>query len=99
VFDEKQRTNAVANLADMMGKRGAVYFAETNYQGDPLDQLVAQGATPTTMPEPLRRCIEAGIRPPRHFGDAEVRALFPRGEWDVLESGTLTMWGVRLTAK
>jgi SAM-dependent methyltransferase len=99
VFEPAQRESAVVNLRAMMGERGVVYFAETNYEGDPLDQLVAQGATPTTMPEPLRKCIAAGIKPPRHFGDAQLRALFPPAQWETLESGPMTMRGVPLTAK
>lgn len=99
VFDGAQRAKMVDNLREMMGRRGVLYFAETNYEGDPLDQLVAQGATATTMPEPLRKCIAAGIAPPRHFGDAQLRELFPGSGWEVLESGAITMHGVPLTAK
>jgi SAM-dependent methyltransferase len=99
VFDAAQRTRAVSNLRDLMGKRGVVYCAETNYEGDPLDQLVAQGATPTTMPEPLKKCIAAGIKPPRHFGEVELREFFPREQWDTQESGPITMHGVPLTTK
>jgi hypothetical protein len=99
VFSPAQRARAVDNLADMMGKRGVVYFAETNYEGDPLDQLVAQGATPTSMPEPLRKLIEAGVSPPRHFGGAQLREIFPADRWETLESGPLTMHGVPLTAR
>ncbi len=99
VFDTEQRERAVANLRDVIGQHGVVYFAETDYAGDPLDQLVAQGATATTMPEPLRKCIAAGIKPPRHFGEAELTALFPPAYWETLESGPTTMHGVPLTAK
>ncbi len=99
VFDAEQRERAVANLRDLTGQRGVVYFAETNYAGDPLDQLVAQGATAASMPEPLRKCIAAGIKPPRHFGEAQLAALFPRTCWETLRSGAMTMHGVPLTAK
>jgi SAM-dependent methyltransferase len=99
VFDAGQRATTVENLAAMMGERGVIYCAETNYEGDPLDQLVAQGATPTTMPEPLRKCIEAGIKPPRHFGEAQLREFFPSDRWETLESGPLVMHGVPLTAR
>ena len=99
VFDPEQRRNAVTSLQAMAGKRGAVYCAETNYEGDPLDQLVAQGATATSMPEPLRKCIAAGIKPPRHFGEREVRELFPGERWEILEGGPITMRGVPLTSK
>jgi SAM-dependent methyltransferase len=96
-FEAGQRRNAVANLAEMLGRRGVVFGLETNYEGDPLDQLVAQGATITSLPEPVRRCIAAGIKPPRHFGDAEVREFFPESGWETLESGALTIHGVPLT--
>ena len=97
VFDVKQRERAVANLRDIVGRRGTVYFAETNYPGDPLDQLVTQGATATAMPEPLRKCIAAGIKPPRHFGEVQLAALFPPAYWETLKSGPMTMHGVPLT--
>jgi hypothetical protein len=99
VFDGEQRKTAVENLDAIVGGKGAVYCAETNYEGDPLDQLVAQGATATTMPEPLRKCIEAGIKPPRHFGDGELREFFQADRWETLESGPITMHGVPLTSK
>lgn len=99
VLDAEQRTRAVANLRDLTGQRGVVYFAETNYAGDPLDQLVAQGATPTSIPEPIRKCIAAGIRPPRHFGEAQLAALFPGTHWKTLDSGPTTMHGVPITTK
>lgn len=51
------------------------------------------------MPEPLRKCNEAGIKPPRHFGEREVRELFPGERWEILESGPITMRGVPLTSK
>ncbi|MEO7327132.1 MAG: hypothetical protein ABI193_01050 [Minicystis sp.] len=91
----------MANLADMMGKRGVAYCAETNYEGDPLDQLVAQGATTTTttMPEPLRKRIEAGIKPPMRFGETQLREFFPSDRWETLESGPTIMRGVPLTTK
>lgn len=99
IIDAEQRRRVAANLRDVIGRRGVVYFAETNYAGDPLDQLVAQGATPTKMPEPLRKCIAAGLRPPRHFGEGQLAALFPPAYWETLDSGPTTMVGVPLSAK
>ena len=99
ILDAEQRERVAANLRALIGQRGVVYFAETNYAGDPLDQLVAQGATPTSMPEPIRKCLAAGLRPPRHFGDAQLAALFPPTYWETLDSGPTTMHGVPLTGK
>lgn len=97
IFDAGQRKNAIANLAGMVGGRGMVYGLETNYEGDPLDQLIAQGATMTSMPEPVRKCIAAGLKAPSHFGEAEVREFFPADAWEVVESGPLTIHGLPLT--
>jgi SAM-dependent methyltransferase len=90
------RPTVVGNLADLLGSRGTAYVCETNAPGDALDYLVTQGATPTSMPEVLRRCIAAGIRPPRHIGPREVAEYFPADAWEVLDSGPTTMYGVPL---
>jgi SAM-dependent methyltransferase len=99
VLDPSPRAIAVDNLRTLLGARGTAYLSETNITGDPLDHLVLQGATPTSMPEPLRRCIEAGIRPPSHFGDAEIRAYFPASSWELVEAGPTTMFTVPLRTK
>jgi SAM-dependent methyltransferase len=97
VLDPKRRAIAVENLRELVGDRGAVYLSETNIEGDPLDHLVLQGATPTSMPGPLRRCIAAGIRPPSHFGEPQVREYFPGERWELLGNGPITMYTVPLT--
>lgn len=98
-FDEARRASAVANLAEMLGTRGAVYCSESNYEGDPLDLLVAQGATMTSLPEPIRKCIAAGLKTPRHFGEAEVREFFPAPAWEMLEGGPSTIHGLPMTTQ
>src|SRR5262249_60351826 len=77
-------------------RRGTAYVVETNIEGDPLDHLEFQGATLTSMPDPLRRCIEAGIRPPTHFGEEQLRTYFPPGEWEIVESGKTAAHGIPL---
>ena len=67
VLDAEGRQRLVDNVRGLLGGRGTLYLSETSIQGDPLDHLVMQGATATSMPDPLRRCIEAGIRPPAHL--------------------------------
>ena len=49
ILNAEQRKRVAANLRDLIGQRGVVYFAETNYTGDPLGQLAAQGAMPLTV--------------------------------------------------
>jgi SAM-dependent methyltransferase len=94
IVDPAHHPTVVRNLAEILGARGTAYLCETNAPGDPLDYLVMQGATPTSMPEILRRCVAAGIRRPSHFGARELAESFPPGDWDVLESGPTTMYGV-----
>jgi SAM-dependent methyltransferase len=96
VLDPKRRETAVTNLRRALGTRGTLYFSETNIEGNPLDHLEFQGATATSMPDPLRRCIAAGIRPPSHFGDDERERFFGSSAWRTLESGNSVMHGIPL---
>jgi SAM-dependent methyltransferase len=93
------RDAMAASFAEVLGRRGTLYLVETNIGHDPLEHLVHQGATPTSMPEPLRRCVAAGIRAPSHFGDPEVRRHFPDDRWTQLDAGAVSMHGVPLTTK
>jgi hypothetical protein len=97
IVDPADRPTVVRNLAELVGSRGTAYICETNAPGDSLDYLVMQGATPTSMPEVLRRCVAAGIRPPSHFGPRELAEHFPTADWQVLDSGPTTMYGVPTT--
>jgi 2-polyprenyl-3-methyl-5-hydroxy-6-metoxy-1,4-benzoquinol methylase len=99
LFADGQRERVVANLREMIGHRGVVYCAETNFPGDPLDQLVALGVTPTSIPEPLRKAMAAGVKPPRHIGEAQLDTMFPPQHWETLTSGPITMHAVPLTTK
>ena len=77
----------VDNLRAVLGVKGALYVVETDFDGDPLDHLEYQGASAGAIPEPLRLCIASGVRPPAHFSEREVDALFPRARWGRLASG------------
>jgi SAM-dependent methyltransferase len=83
---EEQRV-AVDNLRDLVGEKGAIYIVETDFHGDSLDHLEYQGATSGAIPEPLRLCIASGVRPPAHFSEREVDALFPPSRWDRVAGG------------
>ncbi|KAI9024518.1 methyltransferase type 12 [Hyaloraphidium curvatum] len=99
VLNKEQRKVATRNLALITAGKGAVYCSETSYGGDPLDHLVAQGATPTYMPDPVRRLIAAGLPPPTSFSRKDLIDVFPENEWEVLECGEITMRGLPLTGK
>jgi hypothetical protein len=99
VLDRKGRRALADNISALLGGRGVLYLGETNIAGDPLGHLEYQGATATSMPDPLERCVASGIRPPSEFGDRQVRECFPPGAWEIVESGPMTMHGVPLTTQ
>jgi len=77
----------IKNIHDLCGERGALYVVESDYEGDSLDLLVKQGATATSISEPLGLCISSGLRPPAHFSEREFEAFFPLMSWERLDSG------------
>lgn len=96
VLDRAERRALAGNLAHLAGRRGTIVLCETDAAGDPLEYLLRQGATPTRLPEVLRRCVAAGLRPPRHFGPEQVSDCFPASHWRVVEQGPTTVHGVPL---
>jgi SAM-dependent methyltransferase len=96
IVSDADRAAIVDNLATMIGRRGTVYLCETDVPGDPLAYLLSQGATPRSMPDALRRCVVAGLRPPRHFGRAELDICFPPDRWRVLDAGPTRLLALSL---
>jgi SAM-dependent methyltransferase len=95
IVDPPDRLTVVANVREMLGNRGTAYVCETNLPGDPLDYLVFQGATPTSMPTALRRLVASGLRPPSHFGPTELAQYFPAAHgWHILAHGPTRIYGV-----
>ena len=94
--DDADRPDVVANLRDLVGTAGVVHLCETDVPGGALELLEEHGATPRTVPDVVRRLASAGIRPPRHFGAAELAACFADDDWRVVVSGPATMHGVPL---
>jgi SAM-dependent methyltransferase len=88
------RPTVVRTIAHLLGRSGTLFLSETNAPGDPLDYLVTQGVTPTRMPAMVRRLVASGIRPPSHFGAAEVAGHFPQPPWRVLAEGPTFMYGL-----
>lgn len=88
------RPALVRTIAQLLGRRGTLFVSETNAPGDPLDYLVTQGMTPTRMPTMIHRLVASGVRPPSHFGAAEVAEHFPQPPWRVLAEGPTIMYGL-----
>jgi SAM-dependent methyltransferase len=94
--DAARRPALVETLRALVGARGVVHLCESDVRVDPLEFLVLQGVTPTSVPDGVRRLIAAGVRPPSRFGAPELARCFPEAAWCVLASGATTMYGVPL---
>ena len=86
VLDETDQAALARNIRDLVGVRGRVFLAETDFQGNALDYVSHLGATLRSIPAPLESAIR-GLPMPGHFGAAERRRAFPASEWEVLEEG------------
>lgn len=95
-LDRRDRQVMAENLRDVLGARGTLLLAETDFPGSILEYLQHLGATPTSLPKPLERAITSGIPRPTHFGSAEMAECFPADEWDVLVSERINIETVPL---
>lgn len=82
VLDPPARRALASNLGDLLGPRGTLVIAETNYGGSLLGYLESLGGGPTGLPRPLARAISAGIPRPASFGRRELDDAFPPSRWD-----------------
>jgi SAM-dependent methyltransferase len=90
VLDEADQASLARNIRDLVGLRGRVFLAETDFQGNAVDYVSHLGATLRSIPAPLESAIR-GLPMPGHFGAAERRRAFPTAEWDVLEEGATSI--------
>lgn len=86
ILEPADRLVAARNLRALVGSRGRVLLAETNFPGSKLEYLRHLGATPRHIPRPLQRAI-ADIPAPGHFGREECRIAFPQAQWSVVDDG------------
>lgn len=84
VLDRTARLALVSNIRDLLGTRGTLLLAETNFPGSSVDYLEQLGARPNRLPRPLELAITAGIPRPSRFGSAELAECFPSSSWHLL---------------
>jgi SAM-dependent methyltransferase len=77
-------------LHPLVGKRGRVFLAETNFRGNPIQYVSHLGATLHSIPGPLEKAIRA-LPIPGRFGAEQRRRAFPEAQWDVVEDGPVTI--------
>ncbi|SDH03328.1 class I SAM-dependent methyltransferase [Pseudonocardia oroxyli] len=82
ILDPAARRRVAETAAALVGRRGSVLIAETDFPGPLLGYLESLGAGPHGIPRPLARALETGIPRPRPFGDAELADAFPPTRWE-----------------
>jgi len=87
ILNPADRTVMARNLLALVGARGRVFLAETNFRGSSLGYLESLGAKPRSIPEPLERAIR-DLPQPGHFGAEERSVTFPSAEWELLDDGS-----------
>ena len=95
VLEPADRVVMAQNLRALVGSRGRVLLAETNFRGSKMDYLRHLGATPRHLPGPLRRAI-AATPAPRHFGLEERRSAFPAADWTLVDDGVVDILAIPL---
>ena len=95
VLSASARLQMVANLEVILGGRGRLFLAETNYSGGVLGYLRHLGARPGRIPVPLQRAIQR-LPKPRHFGAAERAACLPADAWKLEVDGVTEIYTIPL---
>lgn len=86
ILSPADRVVMAQNLLPLVGTRGRVFLAETNFRGSSLGYLESLGARARSIPEPLERAIRDLPRP-GHFGAEERSVTFPAASWELLDDG------------
>jgi 2-polyprenyl-3-methyl-5-hydroxy-6-metoxy-1,4-benzoquinol methylase len=86
ILNPADRAVMARNLLPLVGARGRVFLAETNFRGSSLGYLESLGAKARSIPEPLERAIRDLPRP-GHFGAQERSVTFPPVDWELLDDG------------
>jgi SAM-dependent methyltransferase len=86
VLEAADQAALVENLHLLVGQRGTVFLAETNFQGNPVEYVSHLGATSRSIPAPLELAIR-GLPMPGHFGPEERSRALPPTAWKLLEDG------------
>lgn len=95
VLDGPARVALAANLLDLVGMRGRVFLAETDFRGTGLGYIAHLGATARRIPHALAQAISSLPRP-GHFGGPERIETFPTAAWELVDEGSTVIETVPL---
>jgi SAM-dependent methyltransferase len=90
ILDPQLRIDLAANLEVLVGRKGRVFLAETDYQGSSLGYIARLGATARRIPHALATAITS-LPKPGHFGSAERVEVFPESRWRLVVDGATTI--------
>jgi len=90
VLDRSGQAALAANLLPVVGTRGGVFLAETNFPGTAVDYVSHLGATRKSIPAPLEWAIK-GLPMPGRFGASQRAKAFPATEWSLVEDGSASI--------
>lgn len=90
VLDRNGQSALAGNLLPVVGNRGGVFLAETNFPGTPVDYVSHLGATRNSIPAPLEGAIR-GLPMPGRFGAAQRAKAFPTADWNLVEEGSASI--------
>ncbi|BAS06835.1 methyltransferase type 12 [Arthrobacter sp. Hiyo4] len=90
VLTEADQAALMENLRQLVGVRGAVFLAETNFQGNPVEYVAHLGASLRSIPAPLELAIRT-LPMPGHFGPQELARVMPGNRWTLVEDGAATI--------
>lgn len=86
VLKPAPRAALAGQLLPLVGRRGRVFLAETDFHGNAVEYVSHLGATRSFIPEPLAHAIRA-LPMPGRFGAVQRLRAFPESRWDLVEDG------------
>jgi SAM-dependent methyltransferase len=90
VLDAADQAALLENLRRLVGVRGRVFLAETNFKGNPVEYVSHLGASRRSIPAPLELAIRK-LPMPGRFGPEELARVMPTDHWSVVEDGPATI--------
>ena len=90
VLDAADQAALMENLRQLVGVRGTVFLAETNFRGNSVEYVAHLGASVRNIPAPLELAIRK-LPMPGHFGPEELARVMPLDRWTLVEDGAATI--------
>ncbi|MFY9633820.1 MAG: class I SAM-dependent methyltransferase [Cellulosimicrobium cellulans] len=90
VLNVADQAALLENLRRLVGVRGRVFLAETNFSGNPVEYVSHLGASRRSIPAPLEMAIRK-LPMPGRFGPEELARVMPPDRWTLVEDGPATI--------